>query len=83
VKSPWVVRDDCAVLSVSCLVSVTGRTWSVAFPSQTGILGRMLGKPDPKPAFRNEMTGFSKARRFQRDQLAIIDFYNVDAGLSI
>jgi hypothetical protein len=43
----------------------------------------MLGKPDPKPAFRDEMTGFSKARRFQRDQLAIIDFYNVDAGLSI
>lgn len=46
-------------------------------------LGRMLGKPDPKPALRNEMTGFSNARRFQRDQLAIIDFYNVDAGLSI
>ena len=27
-------------------------------------LGRMLGKPDPKPKFRDEMTGFRKARRF-------------------
>jgi hypothetical protein len=42
----------------------------------------MLGKPDPKPAFRDEMTGFRKARRFQRDYLAIIDFYNVGAGLA-
>jgi hypothetical protein len=29
------------------------------------------------------MTGFRKARRFQRDYLAIIDFYNVGTGLSI
>ena len=46
-------------------------------------LGRMLGKPDPKPKFRDEMTGFRKARRFQRDYLAIIDFYNVGTELSI
>jgi hypothetical protein len=46
-------------------------------------LGRMLGKPDPKPAFRDEMTGFREARRFQRDYLAIIDFYNIGTGLSI
>jgi hypothetical protein len=43
----------------------------------------MRGKPDPKPEFRDEMTGFRKARRFQRDYLAIIDFYNVGTGLSI
>ena len=36
VKSPWVVCDDCAVLSTSASTSVTGRTWSFAFPSQTG-----------------------------------------------
>jgi hypothetical protein len=46
-------------------------------------IGRMRGKPDPKPEFRDEMTGFRKARRFQRDYLAIIDFYNVGTGLSI
>jgi hypothetical protein len=45
--------------------------------------GRMLGKLDPKPEFRDEMTGFRKARRFQRDYLAIIDFHNVATGLSI
>lgn len=46
-------------------------------------LGRILGKPGPKPKFRDEMTGFRKARRFQRDCLAIIDFYNVGTELSI
>ena len=46
-------------------------------------IGRMRGKPDPKPEFRDEMTGFRKARRFQRDCLAIIDFYNVGTELSI
>ena len=46
-------------------------------------IDRMLGKLDPKPEFRDEMTGFRKARRFQRDYLAIIDFYNVGTGLSI
>jgi hypothetical protein len=46
-------------------------------------IGRMLGKPDPKPEFRDEMMGFRKARRFQRDYLAMIDFYNVATGLSI
>ena len=46
-------------------------------------IGRMLGEPDPKPEFRDEMMGFRKARRFQRDNLAMIDFYNVATGLSI
>ena len=46
-------------------------------------LGHMLGNPEPKPKLRDEMTGFRKARRFQRDYLAIIDFYNVGPGLLI
>ena len=46
-------------------------------------IDRMLGKLDPKPEFRDEMAGFRKARRFQRDYLAIIDFYNVSTGPSI